>query len=652
MNGRIRPYVRRCNWAYASERFNLPSLELLPHPVWELWPRFRFPRSMSRHLDSEGVVINEMDKIKLNPTKDAYDAIKADVDVPAAIKELFDNGIDNGLRQGRDEVTLALRYESDKGGSPVLVVEDDSGGLDPNELSMVFAIGQSEKENITRSIGAFGIGAKKALMCLGDEFTIRSRHVDADIGYEYTIGQQWLEDDDTWEVPIEEVMMEAGTTEIEIRELNFNWQNIRAVLKNDLANTYEPFLRGDADVTARILFPDGERTKQVPLSPPARTPYSYTPWDGFHPRRYEGIILDPDEVSSPVHMCVEVGLLVEGDDDEAGVDWVCQNRVVERGNRDGVSGFGNELPKFRESKQKRLKARVELQTGGDASEIPWNSDKSRIHERHAVTEAARDVLRKIIPAYMTAKYGTVEPAFLEPFTNGDQYASNGGKVDTVHLRGKFERKRRGDLKQIQITDKPDNSLPQISDMQETAKAHAQLGFKYEYLDWVEPSMRPTYSALVEHYRKRAGCFESLETLDRMPPDFTQDGRSGVAERDRLAELARQHVNQEVRYTGLSEWEEPRYELELKEAANDRNLSIDGLEPVDELPEPLKEHEDEGGEVETFRLSFGEFTESDLEVIESHLGELAALSPEKRKEKLVEHFQRLNIAGVRFEASAD
>lgn len=593
-----------------------------------------------------------MNEISLNPTKDAYNAIKADVDVPAAVKELFDNGIDNGLRQGRDEITLALRYESDEDGNPVLVVEDDSGGLDPNELSMVFAIGESEKENITRSIGAFGIGAKKALMCLGDEFTIRSRHADADTGYEYTVGQQWLEDDDTWSVPIEEVEMEAGTTEIKIRELNFNWQDIRAVLKRDLADTYEPFLRGNADVTARILFPNDEGTKQVPLSPPARTPYSYTPWDGFHPRRYEGIILDPDEVSSPVHMRVEVGLLVEGDADEAGVDWVCQNRVVERANRDGVSGFGSAMPKFRESIHKRLKARVELQTDGDASEIPWNSDKSRIRERHAVTEAARDVLRKIVPAYMTAKYGTVEPAFFEPFTDEDRYAANDGKVDIVSLRDKFERKRRGELKQIQITEKPDDDLPQISDMQETAEAHAQLGFTYEYLDWVEPWMRPTYSALAEHYRKKAGCFDSLETLDRMPPDFTQDGRSGGAERDRLTELARQHVNQGVRYTGLSEWEEPRYDLELKEAADDRDLTVDALEPVDELPDSPEENEDEDGEAETFRLSFGEFTESDLEVIESHLGELAALSPEKRKEKLVEHFQRLNMAGVRFEASAD
>lgn len=593
-----------------------------------------------------------MNEISLNPTKDAYNAIKADVDVPAAVKELFDNGIDNGLRQGRDEITLALRYESDEDGNPVLVVEDNSGGLDPNELSMVFAIGESEKENITRSIGAFGIGAKKALMCLGEEFTIRSRHADADTGYEYTVGQQWLEDDDTWSVPIEEVEMEAGTTEVEIRELNFNWQDIRAVLKRDLADTYEPFLRGNADVTARILFPNEEGTKQVLLSPPARTPYSYTPWDGFHPRRYEGIILDPDEVSSPVHMHVEVGLLVEGDADEAGVDWVCQNRVVERANRDGVSGFGSAMPKFRESTHKRLKARVELQTDGDASEIPWNSDKSRIRERDAVTEAARNVLRKIIPAYMAAKYGTVEPAFFEPFTDEDRYAVNDGKVDIVSLRDKFERKRRGELKQIQITEKPDDDLPQISDMQETAEAHAQLGFTYEYLDWVEPWMRPTYSALAEHYRKKAGCFDSLETLDRMPPDFTQDGRSGEAERDRLTELARQHVNQGVRYTGLSEWEEPRYDLELQEAADDRDLSVDALEPVDELPDPPEENEDGDGEAETFRLSFGEFTESDLEVIESHLGELAALSPEKRKEKLVEHFQRLNMAGVRFEASAD
>lgn len=50
---------------------------------------------------------------------------------------------------------------------------------------------------------------------------------------------------------------------------------------------------------------------------------SYAPWDDLYPRRYEDIILD--EVTSPIHMNVEVGLLESGERIEAGFDWVCQH---------------------------------------------------------------------------------------------------------------------------------------------------------------------------------------------------------------------------------------------------------------------------------------------------------------------------------------
>lgn len=594
-----------------------------------------------------------MDKIKLTPTKGAYRAVKADVDENAGAKELTDNGIDNARRQGKKDVTVNFRHETDKDGSPVLIIEDDSGGLPRGEMSMVFGLGQSEKEEIDGSIGAFGIGSKKALMCLGNMFTIRSRATDADTGYEYTIDQEWLSDDDEWEAELVPADLQAGTTEIEIRELNFTWADLRDHLEADLKRTYELYLSGEAPVTLRLLFPNEENTKQMPLSPPPRPAYSYTQWDGLYPRRYKGIVLDPEEVTSPVHVEIEVGLLATGDGDAAGVDWICQNRVVERANRDEVSGFGDELSKFVLSKHKRLKARVKLYTSGDASELPWNSDKSRIHARHPVTVEVRDVLRRVIDRYMKAGYGEVDPEFFEPFTEDSQHAANGGRIDVTDLTESYQRLRKGEIQQVSITDKPDEGFPLVTVMQETADAHAQLGISYEYLDWVKPWMRPTYHNLTEARREKHGCFDSLEALESPPPDFTEDGRSGEAERARLTELARISVNQGVRYTELTEWEQPRYTRELEAAAADRELDVESLTPTDVLPTPEEDEEPEEDELsETIQISFGEFTEDELTVLNDHLGDIREYSPEKRKEALLAHFRRLNVAGIRFEASAD
>jgi hypothetical protein len=592
------------------------------------------------------------DSIALTPTKDAYAAIKADVDENASFKELVDNALDNAQRQDRDTVTVEIAQETDSNGDQILVVRDDSGGLKPDELSMMFALGESEKDDIEGSIGAFGIGAKKALMRLGTGFTIWSHHQDAETGYGYTVEPKWFEDDDEWSVPLEEVDMESGSTEIRIHDSNVSWPNIRDGLATDLQETYDLYLRGEAPVTLRLLFPNEENANTESLTPRARVSYSYTPWDDLLPRRYEGIILTPDELSSPVYMDIEVGLLVTGNESEAGLDWVCQNRVVERANRDEVSRFGEELPKFRLSKHKRLKGRVELYTPGDASELPWNSDKSRIHARHAVTDEARDVLKKVIHRYMKAGYGVVEPAFFEPYLDSSEFAANGGEVKTVSLSDRYRQLQRGEIQQVQIQEKPTSEFPQITDMQETVEAFAQLGITYEHLPWVKPRMRPTYQALLESEREQFGCFDELEALQERPPDFTQDGRSGESERKRLTKLAQTHANQGVRYTGLAEWERPRYRLELERAVEERGIDIEALEPVDKLPDVDDDGDDDDADEDQIQLSFGPFTGEELATMQDHLGEMEEYSPQKRTEVLVEHFRRLNMAGVRFEAHAD
>lgn len=592
-----------------------------------------------------------MKSIQLTPTKDAYAAIKADVDANAAFKELVDNALDNAQRQGRDTVTVEIAQSTDNNGDVELVIKDDSGGLKPSELSMMFALGESEKDDIEGSIGAFGIGAKKALMRLGTGFTVRSRHQDEATGYGYTIDPDWLEDNNEWSVPVKEVDLEAGTTELRIHSPNLNWQKIQEDLATDLRETYDLFLRGEAPVTLRLLFPNEENTSTKPLKPRARGSYSYTPWDELYPRRYEGIILTPDGISSPVYMNVEIGLLVTGNENQAGIDWVCQHRIVERASRDEVSGFGEELPKFKLSKHKRLKGRVELFTKGDASELPWNSDKSRIHARHAVTDAARNILEKIIYRYMKAGYGEVEPAFFEPYPERSSHAANNGNIQTVSLTDRYQRYRRGEIQQVQINEKPAKGFSQIRDMQETVEAFAHLGITYEHLPWVKPWMRPTYQALIESKRKKFGCFDSLESLETQPPEFTQDGRNGAAERDRLAELAQTHVNHEIRYTDLEDWEQPRYRLELEKAAERQGIDINTLDPVDTLPE-FDDKDDNNHDENRTQLSFRGFTKDELALMKDHLGEIEEYSPEKRTEVLVAHFRRLKMAGVRFEAHAD
>ena len=75
----------------------------------------------------------------------------------------------------------------------------------------------------------------------------------------------------------------------------------------------------------------------------------------------------------------------------------------------------------------------------------------------------------------------------------------------------------------------------------------------------------------------------------------------------------------------------------------RSLPADTFDGVDT---------DEEDDVTQVQLTFGPFSEEDLSVLDDHLGDIKEFSPEKRREVLVGHFKRLNMAGVRFEAHAD
>ncbi|WP_082256432.1 ATP-binding protein [Haloferax sp. ATB1] len=92
--------------------------------------------------------------------------MRADVNPRSAIKELVDNAIDNWRRLENENGELLVEIEhlsadESETGQEELVIRDNSGGLEEENLKMFFALGESAKESTESSIGAFGIGCKR-----------------------------------------------------------------------------------------------------------------------------------------------------------------------------------------------------------------------------------------------------------------------------------------------------------------------------------------------------------------------------------------------------------------------------------------------------------------------------------------------------------
>lgn len=545
------------------------------------------------------------------PSKDTYEAVGADVDAKTGAGELVDNAVDNAglISNHADPVTVEFRHQTLEDGTEELLIRDDSGGIRPEELGVIIGLGQSKKEqSAQQQVGAFGIGAKKALKAFGDEFTISSRFHREETGYQYDVPAEWFDDDDAWEFELEEVDLESGVTELRVRDLNIDWESRVEGIKEWLQNTYQLYLGVgptdvDLDLTLRV---DGEK-----IEAPDPVKWSYSPWDGLHPRQHFGFEFDSRDLNAPVKMQITVGVMRTGDGDEAGTDIFCQDRLVEKANREKPGGYGasDGLPKFDLSSHRRFKMQLEFWTteGGTAKDLPWNSDKSRIRPSHPVMSQAYEWMRKVANRYMkAAQYGSsgVHDAFLKHY---DEDSEHSVEMEWVDFSSRWERHKGGET--VRVTDKPKSGFPTVSRMERTAEAHAKLGIFCKNVGWFEDWMLPAYEDLANEYFESFSDdgfgdlvddvtvdieLATLKSISTAPPDFSSGGRETDEEISRLVSLSEDHVARGHDYTpGLDEWERPWYTAARDAFADQVDVDITELEQTTEFPSA--EEPEEGDE---------------------------------------------------------
>lgn len=514
----------------------------------------------------------------LKPSKEAYRAIKSDVTPVSAFKELIDNALDNWARvsQQTDDISISIKHQGSEDDNEEIIIRDNSGGVPEDDVGMLFALGESAKEDIPGSIGAYGIGAKKAIVNLGNSAVIRSRALDAETGFGFEIDEEWLHDDERWEVEKEEFEdIERGVTEIRIRNLNVSWGDYAEDLPDELGKTYQRFIRGDGlEGTGKIRI----KVNDEEIAPPDPINWSFTPVDGFAPRRYERIELESNELDQDVYLHVTVGLMRRADQEAAGTDVYCQNRLVLSSIEDERAGYNtgsgsNRLGKHT-NQHNRLKVEVEFETEGDASELPWDAQKSDIDRYNRVAQLAYGWIRRIVIPYHEAAgaFDIIRTTFLSPYGRGSEFAVTEMLENPFSYSG---RKR--------VTDKADIDFPEARWLNQRCKRDVK--FKIYSTDAVESELVPAYREEMirltrQEYDLPDGVDEEsvLAELTRIESlaGFEQDKRSEDVILMELDQWARYDARENRRRTYLEPWKQPAYEYRLGKFAD----NIDELEPVE------------------------------------------------------------------------
>lgn len=419
----------------------------------------------------------------LSPDKRTLRSLRSDVTPITAVEELVDNVLDNWRRidDSKDDVTIDVDVDFANG---IFRIEDDSGGLNEQNVKKIFALGGSTKEEIPNSIGSYGMGAKKAILRLGNRAEIKSRAIDAEIGYGFVIDEEWLRSD-SWQVRKQTFDdLDQGTTVIHIEGLSIefldkeedgedgdtpNFQTpdeFLDSLRDDLSETYDEFLTGRAGpengkISIKV---NGKRVKKLDS-----IDWSFTPFDGYHPRFYQQYEISPDEIPNrdePISVDITAGLMRSGKTEEAGTDIIIQNRRILTSNKGEMGGWGTYLPSFR-ANLRRTRFVVKITAENNPETLPWDTQKDRIEPNSIITDRVFNVLQRAGEEYAKVTYENFPIPYTGPFNNGTDEEGHGA------VRNEIESLDYSDRSLFIADHKPDSTLPETNQVTKLIEYHKE-----------------------------------------------------------------------------------------------------------------------------------------------------------------------------------
>lgn len=343
--------------------------------------------------------------IDATPSKRIYLSIIADYGLKTAICELVDNAYDCWHKPsvGQDLcVQISIDIDQQK-----ITISDNAGGIKEKDLAKLISPGASSTAPNSETIGAFGVGSKRAVVALAQLIQITSRfHKEGTYRLEYD--DEWLASPD-WQIPYFKVAEIApSTTSIALSNLRFNIkpEDVDA-LRDALSATY-----------ARIIE-DGR--VRIELNEVALTPTLYDDWaypPEASPKSFEKRIRITNNES--VRFLVTGGLTLSGGSigGDYGVFFYGNNRMICKAVRSAEVGFITGIAGVPHPRMSL--ARVIVEFFGPAGRLPWNSSKSDINYNNLIFQAVKRDIVEVVKAYtgLSKRLQEFSDEKVQPYSSG------------------------------------------------------------------------------------------------------------------------------------------------------------------------------------------------------------------------------------------
>ncbi|ENU33375.1 hypothetical protein F989_01577 [Acinetobacter parvus NIPH 1103] len=325
-------------------------------------------------------------KIKANPTKDFFiTMLTRDIEIHRSVLDLIDNSVDaatlNDLLKNTPKVEITVTPD-------YFQIYDNCGGI-PLKVAenYAFRFGRPiESDPTPNSVGQFGVGMKRTLFKLGNNFTVRSKHIN-NSGFEVKVDvTEWKnENSNDWEFNYQLIQdIEDGETLIKVENLypsihkTFGQDNFINLLKEDIAQSHFLSIQKGLEISL-----NGEKIKPYVIN--------FYVGDDIKPEVYEDVI-------DGVQVKIITGLS-ERNIDSAGWYIICNGRLVVTADQTSMTGWGVDGIRKYHAEMAFFRGVVEL-NAEDSSKLPWTTTKTGIDSNSLIYQHVlvymKNYMRKVI----------------------------------------------------------------------------------------------------------------------------------------------------------------------------------------------------------------------------------------------------------------
>lgn len=311
-------------------------------------------------------------KINARPTKEFFiHMLTRDIATDRAILDLIDNSIDAGNSNSIENPSIAIVANRD-----VFSIHDNCGGLDlETAKTYAFRFGRSASNPQTpNSVGQFGVGMKRTLFKIADEFYVES--MCNNIAYRVSVSvNEWLEEEGEWEFSfnlLDKHDLTEGQTNIVVTHIKpeavdlLDDPSFLNRLENEISEAYFKQLHDGLEIKIN--------DRQIKSN------------DIFIKKSDDLGYIKTSFLLHDVNVTITCGI-ADRDKEDGGWYVVCNGRLVAAANQTSATGWGqNGVPKYH-ADYAFFRGLIEF-SSADSSKLPWTTTKTGVDQDSKIYKAA------------------------------------------------------------------------------------------------------------------------------------------------------------------------------------------------------------------------------------------------------------------------